>query len=143
MDRRRGANLRGCSARFSSERRGSDYCDQKYRNMRVCVECAFWISSLYTSRSDIHFWHAGCIGPMIVKDNHVLGHESSGIVIAVHPSVTSLRVGDRVAIEPNKVRITRSYFYLHTRVQVEASVYFEANHRRGYKEICNLIAYHR
>lgn len=51
--------------------------------------------------SDVHFWHAGCIGPMIVEGNHILGHESAGVVLAVHPSVTSLKPGDRVAIEPN------------------------------------------
>src|SRR5271156_2160991 len=51
--------------------------------------------------SDVHFWHAGCIGPMIVEGDHILGHESAGIVLAVHPSVTSLKPGDRVAIEPN------------------------------------------
>ncbi|KAH9041753.1 GroES-like protein [Lactarius pseudohatsudake] len=48
--------------------------------------------------SDVHFWHAGRIGPMIVEDKHVLGHESAGEVI--HPSVTHLKPGDRVAIEP-------------------------------------------
>lgn len=52
--------------------------------------------------SDVHFWHAGCIGPtMVVRGNHILGHESSGIILSKHPSVTSLSVGDRVAIEPN------------------------------------------
>ena len=51
--------------------------------------------------SDVHFWHHGAIGPMIVKDTHILGHESAGIVIAAHASVTHLAVGDRVAIEPN------------------------------------------
>ena len=51
--------------------------------------------------SDVHFWHAGCIGPMVVEGNHILGHESAGVVLAVHPSVTSLKPGDRVAIEPN------------------------------------------
>ncbi|KAK2813850.1 hypothetical protein FQN50_000251 [Emmonsiellopsis sp. PD_5] len=51
--------------------------------------------------SDVHFWHAGCIGPMIVTGDHILGHESAGTVLAVHPSVTSLAPGDRVAIEPN------------------------------------------
>jgi L-iditol 2-dehydrogenase len=40
---------------------------------------------------------------MIVEGDHILGHESSGQIIAVHPSVTSLQVGDRVAIEPNVV----------------------------------------
>ncbi|EON66899.1 L-iditol 2-dehydrogenase [Coniosporium apollinis CBS 100218] len=53
--------------------------------------------------SDVHFWHAGCIGPMIVRGDHILGHESAGVVIAVHPSVTDLEIGDRVAIEPNVI----------------------------------------
>lgn len=38
---------------------------------------------------------------MVVEDDHILGHESSGVVIAAHPSVTSLKVGDAVAVEPN------------------------------------------
>ena len=38
---------------------------------------------------------------MIVNDTHVLGHESAGVVVAKHPSVTTHSVGDRVAIEPN------------------------------------------
>lgn len=38
---------------------------------------------------------------MVVRDAHILGHESSGVVIRVHPSVTSLAPGDAVAIEPN------------------------------------------
>ncbi|KAK9243753.1 chaperonin 10-like protein [Lipomyces tetrasporus] len=51
--------------------------------------------------SDIHFQKHGQIGPtMIVRNEHILGHESAGVVIAVHPSVTSLKVGDKVAIEP-------------------------------------------
>ncbi|KAK9489702.1 chaperonin 10-like protein [Lipomyces doorenjongii] len=51
--------------------------------------------------SDIHFQKHGQIGPtMVVRDEHILGHESAGVVIAVDPSVTSLKVGDRVAIEP-------------------------------------------
>ena len=38
---------------------------------------------------------------MIVEDTHILGHESSAQVLAVHPSVTNLKAGDRVAVEPN------------------------------------------
>ncbi|KAI9889245.1 MAG: L-arabinitol 4-dehydrogenase [Vezdaea aestivalis] len=38
---------------------------------------------------------------MVVKSDHILGHESSGIVTAVHPSVKDLQAGDRVAIEPS------------------------------------------
>jgi len=50
--------------------------------------------------SDVHFWQHGAIGPMVVEDTHLLGHESSALVTAVHPSVTSVKVGDKVAIEP-------------------------------------------
>ncbi|KAI1501144.1 GroES-like protein [Biscogniauxia marginata] len=53
--------------------------------------------------SDVHFWHQGSIGPMIVEGDHILGHESAGQVIAAHPSVTNLKVGDRVAIEPHVI----------------------------------------
>lgn len=52
--------------------------------------------------SDVHFWRHGHIGPtMVVRNNHILGHESAGIIISVHNTVTHLRSGDRVAIEPN------------------------------------------
>lgn len=64
-------------------------------------EVTVGIKSTGICGSDVHFWHAGCIGPMIVTDTHILGHESAGVVLAVHPSVDSLKVGDRVAIEPN------------------------------------------
>lgn len=51
--------------------------------------------------SDIHFQKEGCIGPtMVVRGEHILGHESSGEVIQVHPSVKDFKVGDKVAVEP-------------------------------------------
>ncbi|PSK53752.1 hypothetical protein B9Z65_7558 [Elsinoe australis] len=64
-------------------------------------EVTIAIKSTGICGSDVHFWHAGCIGPMIVTDDHILGHESAGTVIATHPSVTHLKPGDRVAVEPN------------------------------------------
>lgn len=64
-------------------------------------EVTVGIKSTGICGSDVHFWHAGCIGPMIVRDTHILGHESAGVILAVHPSVETLKVGDRVAIEPN------------------------------------------
>ncbi|KAK5150104.1 L-arabinitol 4-dehydrogenase [Recurvomyces mirabilis] len=51
--------------------------------------------------SDVHFWHAGRIGPMVVEDAHILGHESAGIIVAKHSSVTTHEIGERVAVEPN------------------------------------------
>ncbi|OJJ48067.1 hypothetical protein ASPZODRAFT_14220 [Penicilliopsis zonata CBS 506.65] len=50
--------------------------------------------------SDVHYWEHGAIGQFVVKDPMVLGHESSGIVSKVGSEVTSLKVGDRVAMEP-------------------------------------------
>ncbi|KAH6651564.1 chaperonin 10-like protein [Truncatella angustata] len=50
--------------------------------------------------SDVHYWQHGAIGHYVVKDPMVLGHESSGIVTQVGSEVTSLKVGDRVALEP-------------------------------------------
>lgn len=66
-------------------------------------EVTVGIKSTGICGSDVHFWHAGCIGPMIVEDTHILGHESAGVILAVHPSVETLKVGDRVAIEPNVI----------------------------------------
>ncbi|KAL9123509.1 MAG: hypothetical protein Q9217_007059 [Psora testacea] len=66
-------------------------------------EVTVGIKSTGICGSDIHFWHAGRIGPMVVENDHILGHESAGVVLATHPSVTHLKVGDRVAIEPDLI----------------------------------------
>lgn len=50
--------------------------------------------------SDVHFVVAGRIGNFIVEKPMVLGHESSGVVTKVGPNVKTLKVGDRVAMEP-------------------------------------------
>lgn len=47
----------------------------------------------------MHYWQRGSIGPFVLKDPMVIGHESAGIVSQVGDSVTHLKVGDRVAIE--------------------------------------------
>lgn len=40
---------------------------------------------------------------MVVTDNHILGHESAGEILAVAPDVKHLKPGDRVAIEPGLI----------------------------------------
>ncbi|KAF2483793.1 putative xylitol dehydrogenase [Neohortaea acidophila] len=50
--------------------------------------------------SDVHYWTHGAIGHFVVKAPMVLGHESSGIIAAVGDKVTTLKVGDRVCLEP-------------------------------------------
>ncbi len=50
--------------------------------------------------SDIHYYTHGHIGDYVVNEPMVLGHEASGEVIEVGANVTSLKVGDRVCMEP-------------------------------------------
>jgi len=50
--------------------------------------------------SDVHYYEEGKIGPYIVTEPMVLGHEASGIVIEVGKKVTHLVVGDKVCMEP-------------------------------------------
>ncbi|KAL8896467.1 MAG: hypothetical protein Q9207_007689 [Kuettlingeria erythrocarpa] len=66
-------------------------------------EVTIAIKSTGICGSDIHFWKHGRIGPMIVEHDHILGHESAGEIIAVHPSVKTHKIGDRVAVEPSQI----------------------------------------
>jgi D-xylulose reductase len=50
--------------------------------------------------SDVHYYTHGAIGPFIVKEPMVLGHEASGIITAIGANVKHLQVGDRVCMEP-------------------------------------------
>lgn len=52
--------------------------------------------------SDVHYFHSGRIGDYVVDldSDYMLGHECAGTVVEVGEGVTSLKVGDKVAIEP-------------------------------------------
>ena len=50
--------------------------------------------------SDVHYYKSGRIGSYVVEKPLILGHECAGDVVAVGPEITSLKVGDRVAVEP-------------------------------------------
>src|SRR3954447_175791 len=50
--------------------------------------------------SDVHYYTHGAIGPFVVKEPMILGHEAAGEVVEVGPAVTELKVGDRVCMEP-------------------------------------------
>ncbi len=52
--------------------------------------------------SDLHYYEHGRIGNYIVEPPFVLGHEASGVVTKLGKNVNSLKVGDRVALEPGK-----------------------------------------
>lgn len=50
--------------------------------------------------SDVHYYTHGRIGPFVVNEPMVLGHEASGIVIETGANVKNLKIGDRVCMEP-------------------------------------------
>ena len=50
--------------------------------------------------SDLHYYLHGAIGPFVVREPMVLGHEASGEILAVGTNVRDLAPGDRVCMEP-------------------------------------------
>ena len=52
--------------------------------------------------SDLHYFHHGGFGTVRIKEPMVLGHEVAGTVATAAPDVTSVQVGDRVAVNPSR-----------------------------------------
>ncbi len=50
--------------------------------------------------SDVHYYTHGKIGPFVVDEPMILGHEASGTVLETGSAVTHLKRGDRVCMEP-------------------------------------------
>jgi len=50
--------------------------------------------------SDVHYYTHGRIGPFVVNDPMILGHEAAGTIVEVGADVTHLAQGDRVCMEP-------------------------------------------
>lgn len=50
--------------------------------------------------SDVHYYTHGAIGSFVVREPMVLGHEAAGTIIEVGSQVKTLKVGDRVCMEP-------------------------------------------
>src|SRR6185312_7855282 len=50
--------------------------------------------------SDVHYYTHGAIGPFVVREPMILGHEAAGEIVEVGADVTELKVGDRVCMEP-------------------------------------------
>lgn len=60
------------------------------------------VASVGVCGSDVHYYHHGSIGPYVVEAPLILGHEVSGRIVAVGSDVDPGRVGQRVAIEPQR-----------------------------------------
>ncbi len=60
------------------------------------------VSSVGVCGSDVHYYKHGRIGDYVVNAPLVLGHEVSGEIVATGSEVDFRRVGQRVAIEPQR-----------------------------------------
>jgi L-idonate 5-dehydrogenase len=52
--------------------------------------------------SDLHYFHNGGFGAVRIKRPMILGHEVAGTVVSVGPDVSSVKIGDRVAVNPSR-----------------------------------------
>ncbi|AYY11681.1 NAD(P)-dependent alcohol dehydrogenase [Actinobacteria bacterium YIM 96077] len=52
--------------------------------------------------SDVHYYREGRLGDFVVEAPLILGHEASGRIAGVGPGVDASRIGQRVAIEPQR-----------------------------------------
>ncbi|TPX17345.1 uncharacterized protein E0L32_012174 [Thyridium curvatum] len=77
-----------------------DFADRPLPTLRSPRDVLVAVNYTGICGSDVHYWEHGAIGHFVVKDPMVLGHESAGTVVEVGPEVSSLAVGDRVALEP-------------------------------------------
>lgn len=69
-----------------------------YADDEVLVE----VAAVGVCGSDTHYFRHGRIGDFVVDGPLILGHELSGRIVAVGANVPESRIGERVAIEPQK-----------------------------------------
>ncbi|HET7277715.1 MAG TPA: NAD(P)-dependent alcohol dehydrogenase [Dermatophilaceae bacterium] len=65
-------------------------------------EVLIHVRSVGVCGSDVHYYMEGRIGDFVVDRPIVLGHEVSGVIVDVGSEVSPDRVGQRVAIEPQR-----------------------------------------
>lgn len=60
------------------------------------------IAAVGVCGSDVHYYQHGRIGDFVLNAPMILGHEAAGTIVAVGSAVSAERVGQRVAIEPQR-----------------------------------------
>jgi L-iditol 2-dehydrogenase len=60
------------------------------------------VRSVGVCGSDVHYYKEGRIGDFVVEQPLILGHEVSGVIVDVGAEVSEERVGERVALEPQR-----------------------------------------
>jgi len=50
--------------------------------------------------SDVHYYNSGKIGEQLVEFPWIVGHEGAGVIESIGSAVTTVKPGDRIAIDP-------------------------------------------
>ncbi len=66
------------------------------------LEVLVRVASVGVCGSDVHWYREGRIGDLCVSGPLVLGHELSGRIVGVGDGVDAGRIGERVAVEPQR-----------------------------------------
>jgi len=83
-------------------RKGEIVMEERPVPMPAPDEVLIQVASVGVCGSDVHYYREGRIGDFVVNAPLVLGHEVSGRIVAVGASVSQDRIGQRVAIEPQR-----------------------------------------
>ena len=75
--------------------------DRPQPKLKSADDVLIRIKSVGVCGSDIHYFTEGKIGSQVVEFPFTLGHECSGIVVKTGNSVTRVKPGDLVAVDPN------------------------------------------
>jgi len=75
--------------------------DRKQPEIKTPDDVLIKIKSVGVCGSDVHYFTEGKIGSQVVEFPFAVGHECSGIVVETGSSVTRVKPGDLVAIDPS------------------------------------------
>src|SRR6266542_2083250 len=87
-------------AAFLTGIRGLEILDAPEPELTSPLEVLLRIEAVGVCGSDVHYYTTGRIGSQAVKYPERVGHECAGTVVAVGDSVTSVKAGQRVSIDP-------------------------------------------
>lgn len=75
--------------------------EQDVPKIRDPYDVLIEVKSIGVCGSDMHYFKEGNIGDQVVQFPFVVGHEFSGVISELGANVTGLKIGDRVAVDPN------------------------------------------
>jgi L-iditol 2-dehydrogenase len=75
--------------------------ERKRPELKNPVDVLIEIKTVGVCGSDVHYFTEGMIGSQVVEFPFAVGHECSGIVVQTGTSVTRVKAGDLVAVDPS------------------------------------------